>query len=100
MEKPYVAGIDIGGQTSKIGIVDARGTVLTQTTIRTDTHTDVNDYISDLCDALTRMALEVGGIEKIRGIGVGAPNGTIIQVQSKWQSISYGAATVQYHLQN
>ncbi len=75
MEKPYVAGIDIGGQTTKLGIVDARGTVITQTTIRTDTHSDVNDYITDLCDALTRISLEVGGIDKIRGIGVGAPNG-------------------------
>lgn len=75
MEKPYVAGIDIGGQTSKLGIVDAHGNVLTQTTIRTDTHHDVNDYIADLCEALTIMAREIGGIDKIRGIGVGAPNG-------------------------
>ncbi|MEN6619089.1 MAG: ROK family protein [Rikenellaceae bacterium] len=75
MEKPYVAGIDIGGQTSKLGIVDARGTVLTQTTIRTDTHVDVNYYITDLCTALNKIISEVGGIDKIRGIGIGAPNG-------------------------
>jgi glucokinase len=75
MEKPYVAGIDIGGQTSKIGIVDARGSVLTQTAIRTDIHTDVNLYMSDLCNAVTKLASEVGGMEMIRGIGVGAPNG-------------------------
>jgi len=75
MEKPYVVGIDIGGQTSKIGIVDARGTVLTQSTIRTDTHTDVNLYLDDLCSALNKLADQYGGIEKIRGIGIGAPNG-------------------------
>jgi len=75
MEKPYVVGIDIGGQTSKIGIVDARGAVLTQTAIRTDTHTDVNLYIDDLCNALTKLAAEVGGMKTIRGIGIGAPNG-------------------------
>jgi len=75
MEKPYVAGIDIGGQTSKIGIVDARGAVLTQTAIRTDTHTDVNLYIEDLCNALKKLSKEVGGMEMIRGIGIGAPNG-------------------------
>ena len=37
MDSTYVVGIDIGGQTSKLGVVDARGTVLAQTVIRTDT---------------------------------------------------------------
>jgi glucokinase len=75
MDKPYVAGIDIGGQTSKIGIVDARGTVLAQTSIRSDTHTDVALYMEDLCNAIILLANKTGGLEKIRGIGVGAPNG-------------------------
>jgi glucokinase len=75
MDKPYVAGIDIGGQTSKLGIVDARGTVLAQTSIRTDTHKDVNLFISDLCEALEKLAEKTGGLSKVRGIGIGAPNG-------------------------
>lgn len=75
MDKLYVVGIDIGGQTSKIGIVDARGTVLTQSSIRTDKHSDVNLYIEELSDAIYKLASTIGGIEKIRGIGVGAPNG-------------------------
>ena len=75
MEKPYVAGIDIGGQTSKLGIVDARGTVLVQTSIRTDTHKDVNLFIEDLCHALEKLAEKTGGLSKVRGIGIGAPNG-------------------------
>lgn len=75
MDKPYVAGIDIGGQTTKIGIVDARGSVIAQTTLRTDSHLDVNLYIEDLNNALIKLASKNGGVEKIRGIGVGAPNG-------------------------
>ncbi|MDD3273736.1 MAG: ROK family protein [Bacteroidales bacterium] len=75
MEKPYVAGIDIGGQTSKLGIVDARGTVLAQTSIRTDTHKDVNLYLNELCEALEKLAQKTGGLSKVRGIGIGAPNG-------------------------
>ena len=59
MDKPYVAGIDIGGQTSKLGIVDARGTVISQTTIRTDTHTDVNLFIEDLINALAKIAAPI-----------------------------------------
>ncbi|MEZ7874433.1 MAG: ROK family protein [Bacteroidales bacterium] len=75
MEKPYVAGIDIGGQTSKLGIVDTKGTVLAQTSIRTDTHKDVNLFIEDLCLALEKLAEKTGGLSKVRGIGIGAPNG-------------------------
>ncbi|MEA5006105.1 MAG: ROK family protein [Rikenellaceae bacterium] len=75
MDKLYVVGIDIGGQTSKIGIVDARGTVLTQSSIRTDKYSDVNLYIDELCDAILKLVSTTGGIDKIRGIGIGAPNG-------------------------
>ena len=75
LEKPYVVGIDIGGQTSKIGIVDMRGQVLSQTVIRTDTHTEVDKYIDDVVEALDKIINESGTAGKIRGIGVGAPNG-------------------------
>ena len=47
MDKPYVAGVDIGGQTTKIGIVDTRGNVLAQTTIRSDSHTDALLYMTN-----------------------------------------------------
>ena len=45
MEKPYVVGIDIGGQTAKIGIVNAHGEILAQTVIRSDQHTDADLFI-------------------------------------------------------
>ncbi len=74
IEKPYVVGIDIGGQTTKMGIVDMRGQVLSQTVIRTDTHTDVEDYVEDVADALDKIIKESGSEGKVRGIGIGAPN--------------------------
>ncbi len=74
LEKPYVVGIDIGGQTSKMGIVDTRGQVLAQTVIRTDTYSDVNLYIDELAAALEKIITESNSEGKIRGIGVGAPN--------------------------
>ena len=73
-EIPYVVGIDIGGQTTKMGIVDMRGQVLSQTVIRTDTHTDVENYVDDVADALDKIIKESGSEGKIRGIGIGAPN--------------------------
>ena len=71
----YVVGIDIGGQTSKIGVVDARGTVLAQTVIRTDNHTEVDLYIAELADAVKKVIKEAKVEGAVRGIGVGAPNG-------------------------
>jgi len=76
MSKQYVVGIDVGGQTSKIGVVDARGEILSQTVIRTDTYgSDAEAYIKDLAKAVKSCIKESGKEDEIRGIGVGAPNG-------------------------
>lgn len=75
MEKPYVVGIDIGGQTAKIGLVDARGNVLVQTAIRSDDTDDYKKFISDLCDAIVKLVSKEYKMDQVRGIGIGAPNG-------------------------
>ena len=75
MNSSYVVGIDVGGQTSKIGVVDARGSVLAQTVIRTDTYDKVEPYIVELAEAVNKLIKESGTEGKVRGIGVGAPNG-------------------------
>ncbi|MCR5408380.1 MAG: ROK family protein [Bacteroidales bacterium] len=75
MAKDLVIGIDVGGQTSKCGIVDARGTVLAQTVIRSDETTDHDVFIASLAEALNHIIAEAGAEGRIRGIGVGAPNG-------------------------
>lgn len=76
MEKQYVVGIDVGGQTSKIGVVDIFGTVLSQTVIRTDVYGDDEwSFVSALSDAVKSCIEESGKEGLIRGIGVGAPNG-------------------------
>ena len=75
MNQEYVIGIDLGGQTTKCGVVDARGNVIAQTVIVTDTHDTVEPFIADLADALRRLIGEAGVEGRVRGIGIGAPNG-------------------------
>ena len=75
MEKPYVVGIDIGGTNTVFGIVDARGTILCSSSIKTQAYDDVNNYADAVCNNLLPLIESVGGKEKIKGIGVGAPNG-------------------------
>lgn len=72
-EKPYVVGVDIGGQTSKIGIVDRRGTIISQTVISSIYESDeAYKFIETLCNTIKDLAKEVG-LDNIHGIGIGAP---------------------------
>lgn len=75
MDKPYVIGVDLGGQTAKFGIVDARGNVLKQTAIRSNSQNKPEEFIRDLAEGIKKLIDKEYSIEDIRGIGVGAPNG-------------------------
>ncbi len=74
-DKQYVIGIDVGGQTTKMGVVDARGQVLAQTVIRSDNYADAEPYLDEVAAALNKIIAEAGVKGQIRGIGIGAPNG-------------------------
>ncbi len=74
MAKKFAIGIDIGGTTTKFGIVNNDGIILEQDRIPTNEHEDVNDFITELYIKLLPMMKKVG-IENIIGIGMGAPNG-------------------------
>lgn len=76
MEKKYVVGVDIGGTTSKIGVVDARGGVLAQSVIKTETSITAAEFVAMLAEAIKSNVLKADvNMEEIRGVGVGAPNG-------------------------
>lgn len=68
-------GIDIGGTNTVFGIVDHRGDILYRGAISTKKHALINDYINELYEAIAPAIKDAGGIDKIKGIGVGAPNG-------------------------
>ena len=75
MEKPYVVGIDIGGTNSVFGIVDARGTIIASGSVKTQAYETVEEYVDEVCKNLLPLIISQGGVEKIKGIGIGAPNG-------------------------
>jgi len=75
IDKPYVIGLDMGGTNSVFGIVDQRGTILAQTVIATKDYPDINDYVAAAVKALQPALDVVGGIDNIRGMGIGAPSG-------------------------
>lgn len=75
MDKPYAIGIDIGGTNTVFGIVDKRGQIINQGSIKTAIHKEVNEYVDALAVGLLKIIDQVGGTAQIKGIGVGAPNG-------------------------
>lgn len=74
-QKPYVIGLDLGGTNSVFGIVDANANVVAETSVKTRGHGPVEQYVKDCVEALNVIIAEVGGIDKIKGMGIGAPNG-------------------------
>ena len=73
--KPYVIGLDLGGTNSVFGIVDSRGEIKATTAIKTQGYDRVEDYVDACVEALNVIIEQVGGLEKIKAMGIGAPNG-------------------------
>lgn len=73
--KPYVIGLDLGGTNSVFGIVDSRGDIKVTTAIKTQSYDTAEGYVKASVDALKIIIDQVGGIEQIKAMGVGAPNG-------------------------
>lgn len=73
--KPYVIGLDLGGTNSVFGIVDSRGDIKATTSIKTQGYDNVNDYVAASVEALQLIIDQVGGIDTIKAMGIGAPNG-------------------------
>lgn len=73
--KPYVIGLDLGGTNAVFGIVDSHGYIKATTAIKTQSYSNAEDFVKSATEALQIIIEQVGGIEKIKGMGIGAPNG-------------------------
>ncbi len=71
----YAIGVDIGGTNTKCGIVNRRGEVLQYEQLSTPEYENPEAFVDALCVRLNLMIEKVGGVELIKGIGIGAPNG-------------------------
>ena len=71
----YVIGVDIGGQTAKIGLVRSDGFIAGRRVIRTDTYgPDAASFIRDLASEIKDLLVTCGE-PVLQGVGMGAPNG-------------------------
>lgn len=74
MMKPYVIGLDLGGTNSVFGIVDTRGDIKATTAIKTGGFETAEAYVDACVEALQVIIEQCGGLEKIKAMGIGAPN--------------------------
>lgn len=75
LSNEFAIGIDIGGTNTKYGLVNHRGEILQKGELRTDAYPKVEEFIDDLYEVLTPIIKENVDDGKVKGIGVGAPNG-------------------------
>lgn len=75
LSKHVALGIDIGGTTTKFGVVNHRGEVLEKGNLSTDAYATVEEFIDALYDKVHPLINSYGKEKNFDGIGVGAPNG-------------------------
>lgn len=76
MTNSYVVGIDIGGQSVKMGVIDRRANFVASKRFDMQGYgnDDTERFLSDLCGYI-REVTESVGLDSIQGVGIGAPDG-------------------------
>ena len=74
-KKPYVIGLDLGGTNAVFGIVDIRGDIKATTAIKTQQYKTAEAFVQASVESLQTIVEQVGGINTIKAMGIGAPNG-------------------------
>ncbi len=92
--KNVVAGVDIGGTNTVIGLVDAEGRCVRKTSFKTRQYEYIDEYVAALCDGVESIVPSEEGCV-LKGIGMGAPNmnraGEIVSpVNISWKSRATG----------
>lgn len=73
-QKNYAIGVDLGGTNTVFGIVDAQGNIVAQNSIKTQAYSTAEVFVEAGMACLQPLIDQVGGIDQIAGMGIGAPN--------------------------
>ena len=73
--KPYVIGVDLGGTNTVFGIVNERGEIIAQDSIKTQKYPTATEFVEAGVACVMPLIEQVGGVKMIHGMGIGAPNG-------------------------
>jgi glucokinase len=71
--KEVVAGIDIGGTNTSVGLVEKSGKIVAEHKLVTTDYPEIGDFVSELAVTIHGLIKATGDI-KVTAIGIGAPN--------------------------
>jgi len=89
--KEIALGIDIGGTNTVFGFIDREGICISEGSLPTQKHADVENYLDELFQLIDTAKSNLAYDIDIKGIGIGAPNasyytGTIEQAANlRWK---------------
>ena len=91
----YYAGIDIGGMSIKVGIVNENGEILINRAIATDSSSGFSVMVSNMATLIKELLLELSIKENdLSGIGIGIPGvADSKKVSLRPRSISVGVTS-------
>lgn len=87
MQNTYAIGIDIGGTNTDIGLVRDDGTIVGRCSLPTGNYTHLKPYVHDIMDMIHDLIGKGGQsitLDKLTGIGIGAPNGNYYTGCVEW----------------
>jgi glucokinase len=71
--KEIVTGVDIGGTNTVFGLVDKKGEIIMEESLKTTDYPKVDDFVAALVSGIDKL-LSQKKEYKLAGIGIGAPN--------------------------
>ncbi|HYG38795.1 MAG TPA: ROK family protein [Cytophagales bacterium] len=98
-----VLGIDIGGTNTKFGFVDADGNCYESGSMPTNANEDVSAFLPRLFENVDLAIKKSGDSIKLRGIGIGVPNGNYFKgtverpPNLKWGTVVNLSALIKKH---
>lgn len=76
--KRRVIGIDVGVEKTSIALVDLRGTILAEDTLKTQDYQTASGFVEALSMRIIQLAEQNGGYETIRSVGISVPSGNYV----------------------
>lgn len=72
--REYVIGIDIGGTSTHLALVDRVGNISSRHALATQGYTSWHDFAKAICEIVSQLAGSLSVDERVVAIGLGAPN--------------------------
>ena len=76
--KKHVVGVDVSTELTTYAVVDLQGGIIAKQSLRTSDYSNVNEYVSALCEGIITLVEQNGGYENVRSVGVSAPSGNFV----------------------